>query len=325
MNSFKIHGVVAINKPAGISSAGVLRFLKQIWYPNSNVENASFDFEKYKNRTLENGLKTQKEKRVKLPWKVGHGGTLDPFASGILVVGLGDSCKSLDRYLFGTKDYTGCVVLGYSSETNDVDGKIDNIVSSEGLTEERIKSVIPNFIGNIKQDPPLYSALKLNGKPLYAYARSGKPIPSHEKSRMVNINKLNLDKFYNTGNGLEAVDNNIREYIKYYKDCSFDSGIKNQSVLPKIGDPARRIFDLENLKTFQMSVECGRGTYIRVLAADISNACGSCGLLYSLSRTRQGPFELDKHALSIYDAHKKNLALDAIKSCTNLHNSYTNS
>ena len=105
--------------------------------------------------------------------KVGHGGTLDPLASGVLVVGIGKGTSKLQSYLEGDKQYTALVELGYETTTLDAEGEIiktanwDHVSSIESIRE----TCIPKFTGQIQQVPPLYSAIRVDGKRLYEIAR----------------------------------------------------------------------------------------------------------------------------------------------------------
>lgn len=113
--------------------------------------------------------------------RVGHGGTLDPFAQGVLVVGIGrESTKKLHHLLKDTdKEYIATLKLGEVSSTGDPEGEI-KITADEktisALTEEKIKKVLKDFTGEIEQVPPVYSALKVKGVPAYKLARQGKTI-----------------------------------------------------------------------------------------------------------------------------------------------------
>lgn len=110
--------------------------------------------------------------------RVGHGGTLDPFAEGVLVVGVGrESTKKLNEILKNTeKEYEATLELGKTSTTGDPEGEIKSIASAEdvaAITKENIEKALAKFVGNIKQKPPVYSAIKIHGTPAYKRARRG--------------------------------------------------------------------------------------------------------------------------------------------------------
>lgn len=106
--------------------------------------------------------------------KVGHGGTLDPLAEGILVIGVGSGTKALEGYLKGSKGYTASVELGYETNTLDREGNVTQTADVDHVTEERVLEALPKFTGDIMQVPPIFSAIKKGGKRMYEEARSGK-------------------------------------------------------------------------------------------------------------------------------------------------------
>lgn len=125
--------------------------------------------------------------------KIGHGGTLDPMASGVLVVGVGLGTKKLQYYLSECqKTYETKALLGISTTTGDAEGEIITKTNVDHITPELVKQTVKKFVGDIKQTPPIFSALKVNGKPLYEYARQGLPLPKEIKVREVRINDIKV-------------------------------------------------------------------------------------------------------------------------------------
>jgi len=133
--------------------------------------------------------------------KVGHSGTLDPMATGVLPVFLGKATKSIQHFIGGDKGYVAEMTLGATSDTLDADGQIRPRPEGprpEGNTkfairnniEDQISKVIKNYIGDIEQTPPMYSAVKIKGKPLYKLARQG--IVVERQKKKVKIYKLEL-------------------------------------------------------------------------------------------------------------------------------------
>ncbi len=155
-----ISGIILLNKPVGISS----------------------------NKAL------QKVKRIFSIKKAGHTGSLDPMASGMLPICCGEATKFSQFLLNAEKKYLAKIKLGENSTTGDTEGiktKIFNLTSS--LDHNLIKNVLNNFIGKIEQKPPMYSAIKYNGQPLYKLARQGIDIP--RASRCVEIYSINILKY----------------------------------------------------------------------------------------------------------------------------------
>jgi len=173
--------------------------------------------------------------------KVGHAGTLDPFASGLLIVCAGRTAtRHIDSFMTGRKTYQAVLQLGVETETQDPEGKVTAVRPVPELTEQDITNLLPEFIGLQMQAPPPYSAAKHKGKPLYHYARKG--IMIEKEPKPIEIYRLET-------NGYDAATAQLA-----------------------------------------ITVSCSRGTYIRVLAADIGNRLGCGGHLIALRRIQSGAF-----------------------------------
>jgi tRNA pseudouridine55 synthase len=161
---------------------------------------------------LKNGIKPTKRQL-----KVGHAGTLDPFASGLLIILLGDACKRAGDFLKLDKSYEFTAEIGKTSTTGDTEGDI-SAVSTVRPTLEQVDVVLGNFRGTITQTPPAYSAIKINGKRAYALAREGKTfdIPSRE----VRVNELTLQMY---------------DYPMLSAYCSVSSGTYIRTLAEDIG------------------------------------------------------------------------------------------
>ena len=148
-------GVILINKPKGITSRDVVNEVCKI-------------------------LKTK---------KVGHTGTLDPIASGVLVVCVGKATKLVDIITSANKEYVATVKLGLLTDTLDLDGEVLK-KEKVAIRKEELSKVLDSFLGTYEQEVPIYSAVKVNGKKLYEYAREGKKV--NLPKRMVEIKKIEL-------------------------------------------------------------------------------------------------------------------------------------
>jgi tRNA pseudouridine55 synthase len=124
--------------------------------------------------------------------KVGHSGTLDPLASGLVIVCTGKKTKDMDRFINLDKTYTGIIRLGLSSPSMDTETECSEHPLPEDLDEQKILEVREKFLGEIEQTPPMYSAVKIKGKKLYNLARKGKSI--ERKPRKVFISKFDIEK-----------------------------------------------------------------------------------------------------------------------------------
>lgn len=122
--------------------------------------------------------------------KVGHAGTLDPLATGLLVICTGKMTKNIDSFQAQIKEYTGTFVLGSSTPSYDLETEIDQTYPTEHLTEALIRNATQQFIGDISQFPPVFSALKKDGKRLYEFARAGEAVDI--PSRTVHISEFEI-------------------------------------------------------------------------------------------------------------------------------------
>jgi len=132
----------------------------------------------------------QQVKRLFFAKKAGHTGSLDPLASGLLPICLGQATKVAQFLLDDDKRYFVRGKLGQVSDTGDAEGEITDFGPTEGINELSVANVLPEFLGNIKQVPPMYSALKRDGKPLYELARQG--IEVEREARPVTIHEVNF-------------------------------------------------------------------------------------------------------------------------------------
>jgi tRNA pseudouridine55 synthase len=124
--------------------------------------------------------------------KVGHLGTLDPFASGLLLVGVNEGTKIAEVFLSGTKRYQGIMVLGVETDTQDSTGKVVGELTVPAITEKDLRLLEKEFTGALQQVPPMFSALKKDGVRLYQLARQGKEVP--RDPRPIRIETLRIDK-----------------------------------------------------------------------------------------------------------------------------------
>jgi tRNA pseudouridine55 synthase len=122
--------------------------------------------------------------------KVGHAGTLDPLATGVLIVCVGPATRLIEYVQRMSKRYRGSFLLGRTSDTEDIEGQIVEIESAPQPTEDQIRTILPRFVGEIEQVPPAFSALKVQGRRAYALARSGQSVDL--AARRIVIHELRL-------------------------------------------------------------------------------------------------------------------------------------
>lgn len=125
--------------------------------------------------------------------KVGHAGTLDPLATGVLILCLGGATRLSDYVMHTTKQYRAQITLGKTTTTYDAEGDILSEIGARHISQDDVLAILPQFTGDIQQIPPMYSAIKVDGQKLYDLARDGKTI--ERKSRAVTINSLNIESW----------------------------------------------------------------------------------------------------------------------------------
>ena len=197
--------------------------------------------------------------------KVGHGGTLDPLASGVLPIALGEATKLCGRMLDASKIYDFTIAFGTETAGLDAEGEV--VASSDVRpTLAEIEAVLPRFTGAIEQVPPAYSAIKIDGERAYDRARKGEAVEM--KARAVTVFSLRhagLDPA-SIPTGREWTPDQVR-------------GDEN-------GEGA--------LESITLTAHVSKGTYIRSLARDIACAVGTVGHVTMLRRTKAGPFTLEQ-------------------------------
>lgn len=187
----------ALHKPTGITSAGAIRELQKhfdsskLFQPWIETQKATVERESHNQQ--------RKRKSKKISVKTGHGGTLDPMATGVLTIGIGKGTKVLQSFIECTKTYDAVILFGAQTDTYDREGKILKRGPYKHITKEMVEKALEQYRGKIMQLPPLYSALKMNGKPLYEYAREGKELPREIQKRAVEVKELELLEFMEGG------------------------------------------------------------------------------------------------------------------------------
>jgi tRNA pseudouridine55 synthase len=253
-----LHGWIILDKPLGLGStagvSAVKRALREGGYPKV---------------------------------KVGHGGTLDPLATGVLPIALGEATKLAGRMLDSDKVYEFTIAFGKETDSLDLEGAV--IAESDVRpTLLEIAAVLPRFTGTIEQIPPAYSALKVDGKRAYDLARAGEVVEL--AARVVTIYSLSI------------------------RSLPFRSGVEVREAGTGVlsGSPRPISFpEGERLESVTLTAHVSKGTYIRSLARDIARAFGTVGHVIQLRRTKAGPFDLAQAiSLDKLTEHAKGHALE---------------
>jgi len=197
--------------------------------------------------------------------KIGHGGTLDPLAEGVLPIALGEATKLAGRMLDASKTYAFTVTFGEETDTLDTEGEVVK-TSDRRPPMVAVAAICEHFTGEIEQVPPIYSALKVDGRRAYDLARAGEEVEL--KSRRVTIHSLEL--------------------AGHHDAPPLGSTFATLSGRPDGLDPAALPLELADSVTLIAHVS--KGTYIRSLARDIAHALGTVGHVTYLRRIKAGPF-----------------------------------
>ena len=229
-----MHGWIILDKPLGLGSTQAVAAVKR------NLRSAGFG-------------------KV----KVGHGGTLDPLATGVLPIALGEATKLCGRMLDASKTYDFTICFG--TETSGLDAEGEVVATSDVRpTLEQVQQALAQFTGPIEQIPPAYSAIKIDGKRAYDLARAGEVVEM--KSRGVTVHQLTICH-------AELVS------------ASYFERNESKTLKQVQGDAS--------LKSVTLTADVSKGTYIRSLARDIAYALGTVGHVTMLRRVRAGPFALN--------------------------------
>jgi tRNA pseudouridine55 synthase len=208
--------------------------------------------------------------------KVGHGGTLDPLATGVLPIALGEATKLAGRMLDASKVYAFTIAFGAETDTLDLEGKVI-AESTVRPTLADVDAVLARFTGPIEQVPPAYSALKVDGERAYDLARAGEVVEL--KSRSVTVHALTILP----GTGRGTMRSMVEGAIGLKRGC-----VGRRAPTTSFAGPPPRAGEDQVTLIARVS----KGTYIRSLARDIARALGTVGHVTMLRRLRAGPFDL---------------------------------
>ena len=192
--------------------------------------------------------------------KIGHAGTLDPLATGLLVICTGKFTKRINEIQAAEKEYTGVITLGATTPCYDLEKEVNEAFPTDHITEELIQQTAKSFLGEQEQVAPIHSAKKIDGKRAYEYAREGEEVVI--KSNTIDIKEFEVEVCEFEGNEILA-DSKINQEKPY------QNGIH-----------------------VQFRIVCSKGTYIRAIARDFGEKLNSGGYLSKLVRTKIGDFNV---------------------------------
>jgi tRNA pseudouridine55 synthase len=232
-------------------------------------------------------------KKVFRPSKVGHAGTLDPFASGILIILVGKATKDSDMFLEKDKEYIADVLLGVSTTTGDPEGEVMGAKNTDGDwrletdnyttdVEKKLPSVLKSFMPSYDQYVPVFSSVKVDGQKLRVLARK------YDHFEIEEVGSSKVVKFYDAKDVLKKEVNLPHKEVKIYEIELVSSNqfpvTRLSKLLPQIGDV--KISAESEFIVAKVRVKCSKGTYIRQLAVDIGEKLGIPAMLVGLERTQ---------------------------------------
>ncbi|KAH9958304.1 pseudouridine synthase [Russula dissimulans] len=317
-----LSGLFGIIKPSGPTSMHIVGELKKL------VCNSRLFVDEEKLGKKAGKKKTRRRDDV----KIGQGGTLDPLADGVLVVGVGKGTKKLGDFLDCTKEYRTTCLLGCETDTYDSEGARVRTAPWRHVTREKVEDALAQFRGEIQQAPPIFSALKMDGMPLYEYARKGIPLPRPIEKRQVTIHELELVEWKGSEHAYRWPEKAFSaEQMRALAQSlsSVDPQATTAAAAPPVvvgvvadghghddgegaataaaaaavavaaaspTSPAASGGDADGVEVptaFVLQMRVSGGTYVRSIVHDLAHALGSAGLVVSLTRSRQKGYVLE--------------------------------
>ncbi len=247
--------------------------------------------------------------------KVGHAGTLDPLATGILLVCIGAATKKAEELQASPKAYVAGVSFGATTPSFDLEKEIDRLCALDGVSREALERVLGSFVGEQEQVAPLFSAKSVDGVRAYETARrllrqaarEGVEF-DHSAAELLRTNRINIYSL-KVLEWLSAPPSSPQEACGFGPSCAIreslasaqlsggEQGAEGSGDAPRYERSDRiNVADISgyNLPTAMVEIHCSKGTYIRALARDLGEALGSGAFLSSLRRTLNGGFTIEQ-------------------------------
>lgn len=213
-----------------------------------------------------------------------YAGRLDPMAEGLLIILEGEECKKKDEYLGLDKEYEFELLLGFETDTGDLLGLVSEQKIYTSVSDEQVQKVLREMLGRRKQNYPAYSSKPVSGKPLFTWAREGRLDEIEIPSREVEIFSIDF-----LGRREVAAPELLQQISRRISLVSGD--FRQREVLESwqkaLGDKVE-----EKFTSISCKIHASSGTYIRSVGPEIAERLGSKGCLFSLKRTRIGPYLL---------------------------------
>ena len=229
--------------------------------------------------------------------KVGHAGTLDPLATGVLLVCLGPACKRAQEFQDHDKEYVANIRFGATTPSYDLEKEVDRTFPYDQVTEEAVRAVLPSFLGPQEQVAPLFSAKSVDGvrayemaRKLYRNAQKGVLDPDFDAAALETLHRSRI-----TISELELLGF-MEASAETQESADAQTNVKSASSRINVADTSSL-----GLPEAKIRIACSKGTYIRAFARDLGEALGTGAHLSGLVRTKTGAFRLED-ALSLETA-----------------------
>jgi len=219
-------------------------------------------------------------------FKIGHAGTLDPLASGLLLVCVGSATKQIEQLQEGEKCYSGTMVLGATTPCYDLEQPIDHYYPYAHISPDLVGQVRQQFVGDIQQVPPMFSAVKVDGQRAYISARDGEQVAIEPKT--IHIESFEITAF-RLGDGSPLPPIEVSQ-----PSTDLSQPPRRELYRNPLGSVPSALPQVD------FRISCGKGTYIRSIARDMGLALGSGAFLSALCRESIGPYNRSE-AIDIND------------------------
>ncbi|KAG6810192.1 hypothetical protein H0H92_012956 [Tricholoma furcatifolium] len=289
--SLPVSGLFGIAKPSGPTSMSVINDVK-ILVSQSRLFVDADKLEKSQGQK-------HKRKHARGGIKIGQGGTLDPLADGVLgedLYSLYDALITASENSCGSgkgdkkTEYRTTCLLGCETDTYDSEGSRVRVAPWQHITREQVESALAQFSGEIQQTPPIFSALKMDGRPLYEYARKGIPLPRPIEPRKVTVHSLELVEWLGTNHTYRWPEKTFSEAEKHAMETALKGATEDNVSVKDDLDPT---VAAEVPNAFVLKMKVSGGTYVRSIVHDLAHSLGSAGHVVTLTRSRQGRFSLE--------------------------------
>ncbi len=219
-------------------------------------------------------------------FKIGHAGTLDPLATGLLLVCLGKATKRIPQLQDGDKVYTCTLVFGATTPCFDLEQAVDQYYPYEHITRQLIEDTLTRFTGTVMQVPPMFSAVKIDGQRAYEIARTNNDGPRDPQPPASDLIKPKPVRIYS----IELTD--------FRPGSTSPASQASPTGAASLPNPTRNLYKEpqgevpSHLPQADLRIHCGKGTYIRSLARDLGQALGSGAFLSALRREQVGSYTI---------------------------------